>query len=186
MKLVTDISYKDELKAAGVYRHYSDMITLSSGIKSHHKYDVEVLGGHPDLLKKTAKMLASDIDSRINAVASTGRGGSMIAYAVAFYKNLKVTIVKEKDDPRTKDDLGCYTGLQKTDNYLIVDDVLTTGTTFHYLLKAIRAYGANVVQARAVLKRGDIFLRLKGETSDVSSIEKVPFDYLLDAEDLQK
>ena len=149
-------------------------VQLRSGEISNFYVDIKKAYGDPQafylLVKAMSDVLKSDFNTS-TCVAACGYGGIPLATAVAFKNNLKLSLVRDKvKNHGTKEMIDGYIPDAK-DKVVVIDDVLTTGSSITQVIEVLKPTGAKILQAYVVVKRGDAQL-------------EIPTKYLLTVGDL--
>lgn len=150
------MSKKEIIKSlceAGVI--YNKPVKLRSGQSSDFYCDIKKAFGYPDLLASLADEIGKLVTKEITCVAASGYGGLPLAIAVALRRNLKFIAVRDKVKRHGKG--GFIDGYIPTqsDKILIIDDVLTTGSSIKETYSVLRKIKADVSCAVVVVKRGE-------------------------------
>ncbi len=147
--MVNDREFVDALKACGAVQFGS--FTLASGKTSDYYVDIKRAATRPDLLREIARRMAP-YASGYGRVAGVELGAVPIAAAVALETGLPFLIVrKETKEHGTK---RTFEGeLRRGDRVVFVEDVVTTGGTLRRAIERLRAEGAAVDRAIAVVDR---------------------------------
>ena len=134
---------------------YKEKVTLRSGKTSEFYCDIKKAYGYPDILNALADEIGKQIPEKITCVAASGYGGLPLASVVASRFNKKVTAVRGSEKNHGKG--GMIDGYipKENDFVMIIDDVLTSGSSIKETLAVLQTAGANVVSAIVVVKRGD-------------------------------
>lgn len=125
--------------------------TLASGQKSDYYVDIKRAATRPDLLREMARRMAPHVRS-YDRLAGVELGAVPIVAAVALEADLPFVIVrKEAKEHGTR---RTYEGeLRAGDRVAFVEDVVTTGGTLRRAIEGLRAAGAVVDRAVAVVDR---------------------------------
>jgi orotate phosphoribosyltransferase len=126
---------------------------LTSGKHSDIYYEKFMILKRPRICEKVcielAKMFEKD---EVELVVGPTTGGVIIAYEVAKYLGVD-SIYAEPGEGITGRVLKRGFDIKPGTNVLIVDDVLTTGTSIVELLEMVEAYGAHIVGIGEFLDR---------------------------------
>lgn len=145
-----------KLRTADVIQR--ERVTLRSGRTSELYCDIKKAYGDPHILNALAEAVASELTEEETCVAASGYGGLPLAAVVASCGQRRFTAVR---------DAGKTYGTERTidghmptehDGVVVVDDVLTTGSSILNTLTALLEVGAPVTRAIVVVKREDIEL----------------------------
>lgn len=134
-----------------------DHFILSSGRHSRQYIQFARIHEYPEAMKKFSGFLARKIkeyypDIKIDCVASPAIGAILPGYQLACDLNIKRYIFCE----RNKDSVFEFRrnfNIVSGENYLIVEDVVTTGGSFIKVANLIEASGGNVVLITSFIDR---------------------------------
>jgi orotate phosphoribosyltransferase len=123
---------------------------LASGKKSNYFVNIKKASTDPEVLREIGKAMAPHVgDCKIAGMAL---GAVPIAVAVALETGRPFVMVrKEPKDHGTKELIEG--DVQPGEKFVVVEDVATTGASAMRVVNALRAKGANVVKAIAVVDR---------------------------------
>lgn len=138
---------------------YGD-ITLSSGKKSKYYVDSKLTTFDPEGISLTGKLVFEIIKSKgseISAVGGLTMGADPIAISTIIAAinedyPLKAFSVRKKAKSHGKKKL-IEGNLNVNDKVVILDDVITTGTSTIEAIKAIRNFGCNIIMVVALVDR---------------------------------
>ena len=133
-------------------------VRLRSGQQSNFYCDIKKAYGHPSLLTGIAKEIGKLIDKNITCVAASGYGGLPLAVVVATMFNLNFVAVRDKVKKYGR---GSYIDgyvPNEDDKIIIIDDVLTTGSSIKETYSVLRKTKAEITEAIVVVKRGEASL----------------------------
>jgi orotate phosphoribosyltransferase len=109
---------------------------LASGNDSDSYFHVRLALAYPEHALTISKRLADVFQGdNINTVVGFTIGGRALAEYVAKHLNAKLVLAKKEENKIT---LAKYGRIEKGENILVVDDVLTTGKSIHRALNTIR------------------------------------------------
>ena len=147
--MVNDREFVAALRACGAVRFGS--FTLASGRTSDYYVDIKKAATRPELLREIAHRMASHVKG-YDRIAGVELGAIPIAAAVALEAGLPFVVVrKEAKEHGTR---RTFEGeLRAGDRVVFVEDVVTTGGTLWKAIELIRAEGAVVDLAVAVVDR---------------------------------
>lgn len=147
--MVNDAEFLGALRACGAVRFGS--FTLASGKTSDYYVDIKQAATRPDLLREMGRRIAPHV-AGYDRLAGVELGAVPIAAAVSLETDLPFLIVrKEAKAHGTK---RPYEGEMRTDDRVVfVEDVVTTGGTLRAAIERLRAEGAVVDRAVAVVDR---------------------------------
>lgn len=157
------------LTEADVVIHEST--TLRSGRRSELYCDIKKAYGEPAILNELADALSAQLRDEETCIAATGYGGIPLAAVIAAKTNRFFTAVR---DARKAYGTNRYVEGHiptKDDVVVVVDDVLTTGSSILSVLSPLFETEAVVSRAVVVVKRGEVEL-------------PVPHDFLFSLEEL--
>ena len=125
--------------------------TLASGKKSDYYVDIKRAATRPDLLREIARRMAGHVKG-YDRLAGVELGAVPIAAAVSLQSDVPYLIVrKEAKEHGTK---RSFEGeLRVGDRVVFVEDVVTTAGTLRKAVEGLRAAGAVVDRAVAVVDR---------------------------------
>ena len=139
---------KDMLKELKVVQ--TGEYILASGRKSNYFVNIKRASTNPAVLREIGKAMAPYVgDAKIAGMAL---GAVPLAVAVALETNQPFVMVrKEPKDHGTKELVEGE--VTPGDEFVVVEDVATTGGSTLKVVNALRAKGANVVRAIVVVDR---------------------------------
>lgn len=124
---------------------------LTSGLHSDRYFEKFRIIEQPAICEKFAKSIADHYRFvPVTIVCGPTTGGAIIAYEVARQLNCRC-IIAEKIDTGRKIGRGFI--VNKEDSVLIVDDVLTTGTSINETINAVIALGARIIGVGVFIDR---------------------------------
>lgn len=156
---------------------YFKPVKLTSGIKSSFYCNIKKAYGYPDILKGIVKLAKFNIPkkilNKINCVAGYGYGGLPLASLISTALNKKLILVRDK--PKKHGKKGLIDGYQPNpkDFVLLVDDVLTTGSSIKKAISVLKKTKCKILGALVVVKRGEAKL-------------PIPYFYIFSIEELVK
>ena len=152
---------------------YKEPVTLRSGAVSDFYCDIKKAFGYPDLLNALADEIGRELNDSITCIAGLGYGGLPIAALVASRFGKKFVAVRDKPKKHGKGGLiDGYIPNQK-DIIVIVDDVLTTGSSIKTTLETLSLGKGKVESAVVIVKRGEAELT-------------IPYSYIFTMDELFK
>jgi hypothetical protein len=96
------------------------------------------VGLFPIVVKKMSKAINEFRRSYpVEAIAFTGVSGSAMAFPISYELNLSLVCIRRHTDPCHFDG-GSYEGMAGIKNYIIVDDMIDTGSTVRYIQEEVR------------------------------------------------
>ena len=123
---------------------------LASGKRSSHFVNIKRASTDPAVLREIARAIAPYVDDR--KIAGMALGAVPIAVAVALETGRPYVMVrKEAKDHGTKELVEGE--VKEGDEFVIVEDVATTGGSTMRVVRALRAKGAVVSKAIVVVDR---------------------------------
>lgn len=146
---MNDREFVAALQACGAVQFGT--FTLASGKKSDYYIDIKRAATRPELLREIARRTAPHVRG-YDRVAGVELGAVPIAAAVALESSIPFLIVrKEAKEHGTK---RIFEGEMRTgDRVAFVEDVVTTAGTLRNAIERLRAEGAVVDRAVAVVDR---------------------------------
>ncbi len=140
------------------YRRLPEPIRLSSGQLSHHFVDVkEALSKGRDLALACRALIAIAAAEGIpfDAVGGLTLGADPFAYGVAILSDTEWFVVRKERKGRGTNKLIEGAVLTEEHRVVLVEDVVSLGGSIRQAYRSVRATGADVVLASALLDRGD-------------------------------
>lgn len=130
-------------------------VVLRSGATAEFYCDIKKAYGYPDILNAFADVIAAQLPESTTCIAGSGHGGLPLAAVIASRFDKKLVAVRSiaKDHGKKKP----VDGYQPTpaDVIVIVDDVLTSGSSIRETFSLLEAGGASVASAVVLVKRGE-------------------------------
>lgn len=135
---------------------------LSSGRHTREYFEADRIVRYPKLFSQLCKLLASHFSRlRFNVVVGPEEGGAFVALEVAriFQARRKKNSVqffaakKDGSNFRISNDVGLFLSRQRV---LVVDDVLTSGSTLRAVIRLIEHAGGIVVGCGVICNRGNM------------------------------
>jgi orotate phosphoribosyltransferase len=124
---------------------------LSSGLHSEFYFEKAKIIQNPPLLEKLAGMIKEKFQKeKVDLVVGPTTAGAIIAYEVARQIPSRFSYA-EKDDGRRKIRRGFR--INEGERALVVDDVLTTGTSISETLAALKEYKVAIVGIAVIVDR---------------------------------
>ncbi len=123
---------------------------LASGKRSNYFVNIKRASTNPRVLKEIARAMAPHVDGR--KIAGMALGAVPLAVAVSLETGQPFVMVrKEAKDHGTKDLIEGE--VEDGDEFVIVEDVATTGGSTMRVVEALMAKGAKVAKAVVVVDR---------------------------------
>ena len=123
---------------------------LASGKRSSYFVNIKRASTDPRVLREVAKAVAPHVGDR--KIAGMALGAVPLAVAVSLETNRPYVMVrKEAKDHGTKDRIEG--DVQAGDEFIVVEDVATTGTSTLRVVDALREKGAMVEKAVVIVDR---------------------------------
>lgn len=142
------IVLKDMLKSVQVVQ-YGDF-TLSSGKKSNYYVNVKRASADPKILREMAKEISMHVGQE--RLAGMALGAVPLVVAVALQTNRPYVIVRK--DQKEHGTMEKIEGDVKSgEEYLVIEDVATTGASALRVVEALKAKGAIVKKIVTVVDR---------------------------------
>ncbi len=162
---------------------HKEKTILRSGKTSDFYCDIKKAFGSPHILKALADEIGLKLPQKTTCIAASGYGGIPLASVIASRFNKKFTAVRNTEKNHGKK--GFIDGYipNKKDVLVIVDDVLTSGSSIKETRSILNRIGIKTHSAIVVVKRGNPKLPLPyrfiftinelvgGETTSWSSIK---------------
>ncbi|MBU1292442.1 hypothetical protein KJ819_00030 [Patescibacteria group bacterium] len=152
---------------------YKEGVVLRSGEVSDFYCDIKKAFGYPEILTMLADEIGKKIPKSATCIAASGYGGLPLASVVATRSNLKLALVRSSEKDHGKGGLIDGYVPAKDDVCVIVDDVLTSGSSIKETLATLTSKEVRVVSAVVVVKRKETEL-------------PIPYSFLFTIEDLTR
>lgn len=150
---------------------HKEKIVLRSGQASDFYCDIKKAYGYPDILNALADEIGKLLPKDTTCIASSGYGGLPLGSVVASRFNKKFSAVRSSEKGHGKGGLiNGYVPNEK-DRVVIVDDVLTSGSSIRETLSSIQSQHVETISAVVVMDRGSPEL-------------PIPYSYLFTAEEI--
>lgn len=152
---------RDVVIAKG-HRRLDEPVQLSSGEWSRDFIDVKAALAHgPDLAQACRALLALATVRHVSfdAIGGLTMGADQFAHGVAVLVGCHWFVVRKTPKGRGTDQLVEGAALTPDTRVLLVEDVITTGSSIRRAYDAVRGEGADVVLATAVVDRGEAAAR---------------------------
>lgn len=152
---------------------HKESTKLRSGTLADFYCDIKKAYGYPDILNALAGEVGKMLPDNVTAIAGSGYGGLPLAALVAAKFNKKFIAVRDKEKSHGKGGLiGGYIPTEK-DVVVIVDDVLTTGSSVKETYGILKETRINIESVIVVVKRGDAEL-------------PIPYTYMFTVDEIVK
>lgn len=126
---------------------------LTSGRHSDVYYEKFTLLKQPAICTKICEQMARNFkDTGAVTVVGPTTGGIIIAYDVARYMGIEAIYAESGENGRI---FKRGFSLEKGQKVVIVDDVLTTGTSVFEVIELVKQYGADIVGIGIMLDRSN-------------------------------
>lgn len=146
-------------------------VILRSGVTSAFYCDIKKAYGYSDILNAFVEEIGKEITPDITCITGSGYGGLPLAAILSLRYDRHFVAAREKTkEYGQQEHLDGYTPT-KDDRILIVDDVLTTGSSIRATIAALKETEATIVRVVVLVKRGD------GELP-------IPFSFILHIDEL--
>jgi orotate phosphoribosyltransferase len=148
------------------YERRADPFQLSSGEWSHDYVDVKralASGEELTVAARAISAIARTRGARFDAIGGLTMGADALAHAVAVVSGTRWFSVRKETKRHGKQRLIEGAELTAGEFVVVVDDVVTTGTSISKAIDAIDDVGARVALAVAVLDRGDATAKLMAD-----------------------
>ena len=127
---------------------------LSSGLHSTQYLQCALALSNPKLAKKIAKSLGEKINENLNDkidyVIAPAMGGLIIGHEIAMFLNLPFMFLERVDG---EFELRRGFSFEKGSNFLMIEDVVTTGLSSIEAIKVVNELGGNVIGEAAIVDR---------------------------------
>ncbi len=143
----------DRLRELGVVSHQS--VILRSGETSDVYCDMRKSYGHPDVLNMIADEIGKKLPAETTCIAASGYGGLPLGAVVATRFNKKFCAVRSaRKDHGTEKLIEGYIPT-RDDVIVIVDDIVTSGSSIRETIQALEKIDAHIHSAIVIVKRGE-------------------------------
>lgn len=145
------VNLLEKLKESGVIKE-GDFV-LKGGEKSNLYFDIKKAYGNPTLFKEILSEVSKLIPKEATCIAGSGNGGIPLATALSLETNKKLSIVRDVEKNHgTRQMIDGYIP-QDSDKVVVVDDVLTSGTSLRNTIKNLG--DVTIIKCVVILKRGE-------------------------------
>lgn len=148
-----------ELVSIGIIR--KKPVVLRSGKVSEFYCDIKKSFGDADILNALADKIAKKIPKSVKVIAVSGYGGLPLGAVICSRHNKKLCAVRSKEKDHGKGRLVDGYVPNKKDKVVIVDDVLTSGSSIREVVESLKSIGIKAEMAVVVVKRGEPNLSIK-------------------------
>jgi orotate phosphoribosyltransferase len=135
----------------GIISH--EPVRLRSGVPSSFYCDIKKAYGYPDVLGVLADLVGKRLRPEENCVAVSGYGGLPLGAAVAAKYKRHLVLVRDSEKSHGKGGLIDGYIPKRGDHVVILDDVLTSGSSIRSTLKSLRKTNATIGRAIVVVER---------------------------------
>ncbi len=130
-------------------------VKLRSGKISNFYCDIKKAYGYPDLLNAIANEIGQKLSKKVTCIAASGYGGLPLASVVAVKFNKRLILVRDKvKNHGRKKYIDGYMP-NKADAIVIIDDVVTTGSSILSTINGLKSAGSKILNAIVVIKRDE-------------------------------
>lgn len=152
---------------------YDEQVILRSGEISNSYCDIKKSFGYPDIISALADEIGALLPPNCTCVAASGYGGLPLASLIASRFDKKFTAVR--DIPKKHGKGGIIDGYIPTNNdsVVIIDDVLTTGSSIKATLAGLKTTKTKIDSAIVVVERVKIEL-------------PIPYSYIFTVDEIKK
>ena len=133
---------------------YKKNVVLRSGETSDFYCDIKKAFGYPDILIALADHIGETLPASCSCIAASGYGGLPLASVVAARWNKKFIAVRSSAKDHGKGGLIDGYLPEKHDQVVIVDDVLTSGSSIRETHAILAEAGIDATSASVVVMRG--------------------------------
>lgn len=153
------------LLARGI-QYVPERITLSSGHQSQWFIDIKKALSNGTDLKVAAQAITEMLNLfgvEYTAIGGLTMGADPLACSVAMYQDdVEWFVVRKHPKGRGTNSLIEGSNLTPQSRVVLIDDVATTGNSFHLAYNAVVSTGAEIVGAASVVDRGTTTAKLFG------------------------
>lgn len=142
-----------KLRDIGVVSH--QQVTLRSGVTSDVYCDMRRAYGDPEILNALADAIGEKLSADVTCIAASGYGGLPLGAVVASRFGKKFVAVRDSVKDHGTGSLIHGHIPTIDDAVVIIDDILTTGSSIRKTLEGLSVTPAKVVGAIVCVKRGD-------------------------------
>ena len=140
---------------------HKEPVVLRSGKAAEFYCDIKKAFGDSEILNSLADEIGKLLPKNTTVVAASGYGGLPLASVVCSRLNKKLCAVRSKEKDHGK--MGFIDGYvpNKKDIVVIVDDVLTTGSSIKEVVETLESIDVKAKMAVVIVKRGEPSLSIK-------------------------
>ena len=136
-------------------------VVYTSGRHGNAYINKDAIYPHTRAISELCRMLATHFNSvEIDVVAAPALGGIALSQWTTHHLNTAthevVAVYAEKGVDETFEFRRGYDGLLANRRVLVVEDVLTTGTSLKSVIRAVRVHGGEIVGIGAICNRGKV------------------------------
>jgi orotate phosphoribosyltransferase len=125
---------------------------LRSGAVSSYYFDKYMLTTRPAILRRIAEALAALVPPETDRLAGPELGAVPLATAVSLELGLPAVFVRKS--AKAYGTAECFEGeIYPGERVVVIEDVLTTGSEALRSARALREFGANVIEILGVIDR---------------------------------
>ena len=150
----------------------NEPVVLRGGVTAQFYCDMKKEYGYPDVLDALVLEVGKEIGDDTTAIIGSGYGGVPLAAILSLRYKRNFILVREQIKDHGKQERFDGYVPTKDDRVLIVDDVLTTGSSIRETILALKETEATIVGAVVLVKRGEVKL-------------PIPFSYILHIDELR-
>lgn len=141
---------------------------LSSGLHSEKYLQCALVLQYPHILEQLATDLAERFTTiKIDSVVSPAIGGIVIGQEVARLLGVRAIFTERKATDSNKKKMVLRRGfkLEKGEKCLVIEDVITTGSSTREVIEVIKSFEGEIVGVGAIVDRSgvDVFFDVKKE-----------------------
>jgi orotate phosphoribosyltransferase len=143
-----------QLQTLGVISH--EKLTLRSGEVSDYYCDMRKVFSDPEVFTALAEQVKVLLPPTTTCIAASGYGGLPLGAVIATLGKFPFVGVRgEAKDHGRSGRLAGYTP-SEIDNVVIVDDVLTSGSSIRETAEGLQSTSATIVGAVVLVRRNDV------------------------------
>ncbi len=136
-------------------------VVLRSGKVAEFYCDIKKAFGESEILNGLADEIGKLLPKNTTVIAVSGYGGLPLGAVICSRHNKKLCAVRSKEKDHGKGGLIDGYVPNKKDKVVIVDDVLTSGSSVREVIESLKSIGIKAERAVVVVKRGDPVLKIK-------------------------